>query len=205
VISISTIFYCFHNAEKYKENIESILSSHFQQTVSIERLETAWVDKQPTFLLQNLRIENKETEEVFASISEASAKLSLTSLFYFWPTFNEFSVDQPYMKVESLAEGSFRIAGKSYIPSPTQQKRSKFALAWLSSQKNMDINNGEFIWKHREEKQTEVNKFSAKYRTKGANREHLFQQPIIKGISYLSLSMCKVTQYGTQIGMQTLN
>lgn len=164
---LSTIF---HNAETYHKSIERVLSSIAEQPVSIGRITTAWVGRNPIFSLENVQINNQNTAEQYANISSIAGELNIFSVLRFWPTFNEFVVESPKLVFESLQDGSFRFIGKPYQPSKKQQRRSLLMASWLFSQKKGDIHNGEFVWKHREGSVTEIKQFSVQYRHKNDQR-----------------------------------
>lgn len=164
VLFIGGLIFIFHNLDRFHGEIESAASNYLGQEVQISEMESAWFGTYLGFYLGDIVVRDREDKTVeYANIKHIAARLDIKSLFYFWPTFRDISVEQPKAILESFTDGSFRFIGKRYHPSPVQQKVSALFLNWLMSQKRVDIHAGEFLWKHREGKQTLVEQLSASY------------------------------------------
>ncbi len=165
VLFIGGLSYVFHNVDRFHQEIESLASNYLGQTVSIGEIDTIWSGKRLGFYLGDIEVEDRLKPEVkFAQIKHIAAEFKLSSIFLLWPQFSNLTVERPRFMLESFTDGSFRFIGKRYQPSSGQQRRSMLMFSWLLNHKRADIHDGEFLWKHREGKQTSVEKFSAQYR-----------------------------------------
>ena len=160
-----------HNLDSLHEPIESAISNYLGQSVKIAEINSAWSGNYLEFYFDDVDVTDIEKNSThYAQVKHIAAKLDAKSLLYFWPNFTDISIEQPKVTIESFADGSFRFAGKRYQPSKNQQIRSAWLFNWLLTQKSADMHDGEFLWKHREGKQTKVENISVRYRYQNEQR-----------------------------------
>ncbi len=162
---IGGLSYVFHNVDYFHKEIESALSSYLGQSVKITEMDTVWAGTHLGFYLGNIVVEDRLNPTVkYAQVDHVAAKFKLSSIFLLWPKFSDLTIEKPQITLESFTDGSFRFFGKRYRPSTGQQRRSMLFVSWLMNHQRADIHDGEFLWKHREGKETLIEKFSAQYR-----------------------------------------
>ena len=184
---IGGLSYVFHNVDYFHKEIESTLSSYLGQSVKIAEMETVWSGNHLGFYLGNIVVEDRLNPAVkYAQVEHVAARFKLSSIFLLWPKFSDITIEKPQLTLESFADGSFRFFGKRYRASTGQQRRSVLFISWLMNHQRADIHDGEFLWKHREGKETLIEKFSAQYRFE--NKERTFFAVSQNGENAIGLS-----------------
>ena len=171
IICIGALLLVLHNLDRLHEPIETAISNYLGQSVKIAEMSSAWSGQYLEFYFGDIDVTDiQEKSTHYAQVKHVAARLDAKSILYFWPSFIDIGIEQPKVTLESFADGSFRFAGKRYQPSRGQQIRSAWLLNWFLTQKGVDVHDGEFLWKHREGKQTKVENFSVRYRYQNEQR-----------------------------------
>ncbi len=156
ILGFITLFYIlcwvalavyFGFAERHKGLIEENLTGLFGRPVTIEKLETKWLDWEPSLRIQNLHVAGDDPTEAALSFESASVVVSPVSLFTFWPRFTEFAVERPSLEVVTLPNNKLQIAGITLGKSSRRGVDRIRLLSWLLNQESAAWHNGDIRWR----------------------------------------------------------
>jgi len=137
----------FSFAERHKGLLEENLSSVFGRTVSIEGLQTTWVNGSPSLRITGLHVAGDRPNEAALSFASATAVVSPGSLFTFWPRFTDFAVERPSLEVVTLPNNKLQIAGITLSTSKGPGINRQKLLSWMLDQSNVAWHDGEIRWR----------------------------------------------------------
>lgn len=134
----------FSQAKNHVERVEQIVSKVVQQPVSISSIETAWHGFNPQLLLNDLTIHGEDGQNNLA-FSSLAMVADWRSLLTFKPVFEEFVVNELYVKIQSMSGGGLMVAGM-----PLSQRgdgsSTREMLAWLLKHKGASCYRGQVDW-----------------------------------------------------------
>ena len=134
-------FYLKPNIENIKNEIEDSIGIQTGGEVHIESLETYWNISNPSFLIKNFSITDRENEKTI-NLKTISFDISWLTLIKFKPILDEIIIGDLDIVVERTVDGKIKIAGIEIVES----KDSKFS-DWILNQKSFKLINGKVVWK----------------------------------------------------------
>lgn len=134
-------FYLKPNIENIKNEIENFVSTQTGGEVRIENLEASWNITNPSFLIKNFSITDRDNEKTI-HLKAVSFDISWLSLIKFKPILDQIIIGDLDITIERTIDGKLKIAGIEIVES----KDSTFS-DWLLNQKSFKLINGKVIWK----------------------------------------------------------
>ncbi len=136
----------FSYADRYKTSVESHLTRLFDKPVSIGKLETVWRGLSPTIKIHNFRVEGDSSERDAFAFESLSAVVSPGSLLNLWPSFTEFTIENPVLEIVALDDnrlsvGGIIVGGKRRTGAVNQR-----VVSWLLDQQNGRWVDGQILW-----------------------------------------------------------
>ncbi len=130
----------------FRPRIEAMVSSKIHARLSIGRISAHWSGMQPTFDIDNLRMDTSDGQPGLV-VPHASATISWSSLLHLAPVLSNLTVDGPDVIIARTADGELFVAG---VPIPTRRKGNDAFMTWLLKQQSIVLRDGILRWRDAE-------------------------------------------------------
>ncbi|WP_250463087.1 YhdP family protein [Caballeronia sp. GAFFF2] len=138
--------------DSFRPRIEQLVSSRIHAQLHIGRITAVMAGSQPTFLIDNLRIDAADGSPGVA-VPHARASIAWGSLLHLRPKLADLTVDGPDVIVARNAKGELTVAG---VPVPTHRTGSGAFTNWLLGQDRIRLRDGTLRWRDAERDAPEV-------------------------------------------------
>jgi uncharacterized protein (TIGR02099 family) len=129
--------------DAFRPRIEQLVSSKIHAQMRIGRINAQWSGLEPTFDIDNLRIDALDGTPGLA-VPHASATIAWHSLVHLAPVLSNLTVDGPDVMIARAADGSLSVAG---VPIPARRNGNNAFLTWLLSQEAIVLRDGTLRWR----------------------------------------------------------
>ena len=137
----------FNFAERHKGLLESNLSSLFNRDVVINTIQTEWDGFSPKFEIDGFKVVGDTSDQSALSFEKLTAKVDPVSLLLFWPSFTQFSIEQPEVEIVNLQNGLLQIAGFELKSNQSVGLNPKRIISWLLDNRKASWVNGSVVWR----------------------------------------------------------
>lgn len=137
----------FNFAERHKGLLESNLSSLFGRDVVINSIQTEWQGFAPKFEINGFKVLGDTSTQAALSFQNLTAKVDPLSVLLFWPTFTQFTIEQPEVEIVNLQSGLLQIAGIELKSNQSIGLNPKRIISWLLDNENASWRNGSVVWR----------------------------------------------------------
>jgi len=131
------------NIERYKPNVEQMVSKALARSVTIATIHASWHGLNPHLVLNNVVVHNRRGEPAL-SLPQVAATLSWKSLMVADLRLETLQIDRPDLEVERTADGKLYVGG--VLVEQTANDDGK-GLDWLLSQRQIVVRNGWVRWR----------------------------------------------------------
>jgi uncharacterized protein YhdP len=132
--------------DAFRPRIEQLVSSKIHAQMRIGRINAQWSGLEPTFDIDNLRIDALDGTPGLA-VPHASATIAWHSLVHLAPVLSNLTVDGPDVMIARAADGSLSVAG---VPIPARRNGNNAFLTWLLSQEAIVLRDGTLLARRQE-------------------------------------------------------
>ena len=128
--------------DEFRPRIEQMVSSKIHAQLRIGRITAKWAGLQPSFDIDNLRIDAADGTPGLA-VPHASATIAWRTLFGPVPVLANLTVDGPDVVISRAADGAFSVAG---VPIQAKHTGNDAFMTWLLRQQAIVLRDGTLRW-----------------------------------------------------------
>ena len=138
--------------DAFRPRIEQMVSAKIHAQLRIGRITAKWAGAQPSFDIDNLRIDAADGSLGLA-VPHASATVAWRSLLGPIPVLSNLTVDGPDVIIARAADGALSVAG---VPIQAKHKGNDAFMTWLLRQQAIVLRDGTLRWKDAERDAPEI-------------------------------------------------
>lgn len=147
-VSVSIIRISLPYLNEYKQSVETWISNKSGYSISFDQINASWAGWRPHLVLDNVRIQDPDSNETLASFNSANISLNpfIAIIRQETPPLS-IAIDGPQLTIIRTIDGAIRFSEKnqSNTSKPDNSGQNIF-IGWLNKQRILTINNAEITF-----------------------------------------------------------